>query len=243
MRTYAPAEPGAVLDALLAEPSLARGRRPSRRPAAARGGLRRVPRLARPADRVGTRRRAASSVRTSTRPRRSRRSTPARTSSIVTPTASGKSLCYAVPVLQSIADDPASRALFLFPTKALGQDQVAEFGEPGGGGRPVGPRLDLRRRHAGPDPLGRPGRRPGRGHQPGHAPLGDPAPPHEVVPAVRAAQGHRHRRAAHVSRRVRRPRRQRPAPAAPDLRPLRLASRSSCAARRRSGTRASWRRC
>ena len=47
---------------------------------------------------------------------------------IVTPTASGKSLCYTVPVLQSIVDDPASRALFLFPTKALGQDQVAEFG-------------------------------------------------------------------------------------------------------------------
>ena len=59
------------------------------------------------------------------------------------------------------------------------------------------------------------GGRPGRRHQPGHAPLGDPAPPHEVVPAVRAAAGHRHRRAAHVSRRLRQPRRQRPAPAAP----------------------------
>ena len=48
---------------------------------------------------------------------------------VVTPTASGKTLCYALPVLQAIADDPASRALFIFPTKALGQDQVAEFGE------------------------------------------------------------------------------------------------------------------
>ena len=48
---------------------------------------------------------------------------------VVTPTASGKTLCYALPALQAIADDPASRALFLFPTKALGQDQVAEFGE------------------------------------------------------------------------------------------------------------------
>ncbi len=48
---------------------------------------------------------------------------------VVTPTASGKTLCYALPVLQAIADDPASRALFLFPTKALGQDQVAEFAE------------------------------------------------------------------------------------------------------------------
>ena len=48
---------------------------------------------------------------------------------VVTPTASGKTLCYALPVLQAIAEDPAARALFLFPTKALGQDQVAEFAE------------------------------------------------------------------------------------------------------------------
>ena len=48
---------------------------------------------------------------------------------VVTPTASGKTLCYTIPVLQAIADDPAARALFLFPTKALGQDQVTEFGE------------------------------------------------------------------------------------------------------------------
>src|SRR5215218_6598024 len=46
---------------------------------------------------------------------------------VVTPTASGKTLCYALPVLQSLAEDPSARALFLFPTKALGQDQVAEF--------------------------------------------------------------------------------------------------------------------
>ena len=64
-------------------------------------------------------------------------------------------------------------------------------------------------------------RRPGRRDEPGHAPLGDPAPPHQVVPAVRAAPGHRHRRAAHVPRRVRQPRRERPPAAAPDLRPLR----------------------
>ena len=48
---------------------------------------------------------------------------------VVTPTASGKSLCYTVPVLQALAEDPSARALFLFPTKALSQDQVAEFGE------------------------------------------------------------------------------------------------------------------
>ncbi len=48
---------------------------------------------------------------------------------VVTPTASGKTLCYALPVLQAIAEDPSARALFLFPTKALGQDQVAELAE------------------------------------------------------------------------------------------------------------------
>ena len=47
---------------------------------------------------------------------------------IVTPTASGKTLCYSIPILQTVAEDPAARALLLFPTKALGQDQVAEFG-------------------------------------------------------------------------------------------------------------------
>jgi DEAD/DEAH box helicase domain-containing protein len=46
---------------------------------------------------------------------------------VVTPTASGKSLCYQLPVLQGLAEDPAARALWLFPTKALGQDQVAGF--------------------------------------------------------------------------------------------------------------------
>lgn len=47
---------------------------------------------------------------------------------VVTPTASGKSLCYSLPVLQALAEDGSARALFLFPTKALAQDQVAEIG-------------------------------------------------------------------------------------------------------------------
>lgn len=48
---------------------------------------------------------------------------------VVTPTASGKTLTYQLPTLQAILDDPAARALYLFPTKALGQDQVAELSE------------------------------------------------------------------------------------------------------------------
>ncbi len=46
---------------------------------------------------------------------------------IVTPTASGKTLCYNLPVLNEVLSDPDSRALYLFPTKALSQDQVAEL--------------------------------------------------------------------------------------------------------------------
>ena len=45
----------------------------------------------------------------------------------VTPTASGKTLCYNVPVLSAILAEPSSRALYLFPTKALAQDQLAEL--------------------------------------------------------------------------------------------------------------------
>ena len=46
---------------------------------------------------------------------------------IITPTASGKTLCYNAPVLHSILSDPSTRALYLFPTKALAQDQLAEL--------------------------------------------------------------------------------------------------------------------
>jgi DEAD/DEAH box helicase domain-containing protein len=46
---------------------------------------------------------------------------------ITTPTASGKTLCYNLPVLDAAVADPASRALYLFPTKALAQDQLAEL--------------------------------------------------------------------------------------------------------------------
>ena len=44
-----------------------------------------------------------------------------------TPTASGKTLCYNAPVLNAILQDPSTRALYLFPTKALAQDQLAEL--------------------------------------------------------------------------------------------------------------------
>jgi DEAD/DEAH box helicase domain-containing protein len=48
---------------------------------------------------------------------------------ITTPTASGKTLCYNAPILNTILRDPSTRALYVFPTKALAQDQLAELHE------------------------------------------------------------------------------------------------------------------
>lgn len=47
----------------------------------------------------------------------------------VTPTASGKTLCYNLPVLQTILANENARALYMFPTKALAQDQKSEINE------------------------------------------------------------------------------------------------------------------
>jgi len=46
---------------------------------------------------------------------------------VVTPTASGKTICYNLPVINAVLENPDTRALYLFPTKALAQDQLAEL--------------------------------------------------------------------------------------------------------------------
>lgn len=46
---------------------------------------------------------------------------------ITTPTASGKTLCYNLPILHTLLTDPAACALYLFPTKALAHDQLEEL--------------------------------------------------------------------------------------------------------------------
>jgi DEAD/DEAH box helicase domain-containing protein len=54
---------------------------------------------------------------------------------VVTPTASGKTLCYNLPILDAVLENPDTRALYLFPTKALAQDQLVELQD-------LGKRLD-----------------------------------------------------------------------------------------------------
>ncbi|MCX7949600.1 MAG: DEAD/DEAH box helicase, partial [Treponemataceae bacterium] len=53
---------------------------------------------------------------------------------VLTPTASGKTLSYNLPVLQGLLEHPQERALYLFPTKALSQDQQAELNDLVAGG-------------------------------------------------------------------------------------------------------------
>ena len=126
MRTYAPAGVETVLDRILEEPSLARGVVhhavvPPRDPVFAA-----FPDWLDPRIRAGLGSRGIESLYS-----HQAEAIDAVHSGedvvVVTPTASGKTLCYALPVLQALAEDPSARALFLFPTKALGQDQVAEF--------------------------------------------------------------------------------------------------------------------
>ena len=128
MRTYAPAAVEAVLGRALDEPALARGVlhhavEPAREAVTAPFPDWLDPRIrtalaAREIDALYTHQaEALEAVRAG------------RDVCVVTPTASGKSLCYELPVLQALTEDPAARALWLFPTKALGEDQVTAFRE------------------------------------------------------------------------------------------------------------------
>ncbi len=128
MRTYAPAPTLAILERLLEEPSLAGGVvhhdvRPASEAAFGAWPAWLDPRL-----------RAGLAKRGIERPYLHQAEAIEAVHAgqdivVVTPTASGKSLCYTVPVLQALAEDASARALFLFPTKALAQDQVAEISE------------------------------------------------------------------------------------------------------------------
>ncbi len=128
MRTYAPAPVDVVLERILAEPSLARGVlhhavEPPREAETAP-----FPAWLDPRIRAALAARGIEALYT----HQAEALEAVRAGSdvcVVTPTASGKSLCYELPVLQALADDPSARALWLFPTKALGEDQVTAFRE------------------------------------------------------------------------------------------------------------------
>jgi DEAD/DEAH box helicase domain-containing protein len=128
MRTYRPATVEAVLDSLLDEPSLVRGVVHHERIPAREASFAPMPEWLDPRIRDGLERRGITQLY-SHQAEALEQIRAGRDVVVVTPTASGKTLCYALPVLQALAEDPAARALFLFPTKALSQDQVAEFGE------------------------------------------------------------------------------------------------------------------
>ncbi len=128
MRTYAPGEVEDVLDRLLGEPSLARGVVHHAVLPARAADLVDPPAWLDP--RLGTALAARGIERLYRHQLEAIEAVHAGDDVVVvTPTASGKTLCYALPVLQALADDTAARALFLFPTKALGQDQVAEISD------------------------------------------------------------------------------------------------------------------
>ena len=147
---------------------------------------------------------------------------------VTTPTASGKTLCYNLPVLDAILRDPAARALYLFPTKALAQDQMAELHELAGQRERCRRRRDrrahLRRRHARRRAPHDPHARARRAQQSRHAARGHPAAPPALGEAVREPALHHHRRAARVSRRLRQSPVQRAAAPAPHRAALRLRS-------------------
>jgi DEAD/DEAH box helicase domain-containing protein len=128
MRTYAPADPAAVLERLLDEPSLARGVVHHAVIPAREASFAPMPDWLDPRIVAGLGARDIQQLY-SHQAEAIQAVHDGQDVVVVTPTASGKSLCYTLPALQAIAQDPAARALFMFPTKALGQDQVTEFGK------------------------------------------------------------------------------------------------------------------
>ena len=151
---------------------------------------------------------------------------------VTTGTASGKTLAFNLPVLDALARDPKLRTLYLYPTKALAQDQARALA---GFRLRESPRRDLRRRHAGRAALADPQLGEPDPDQPGHAPRGV-LPHHDrwgdvlsnlryvVVDEAHVYRGVFGSHVANVLRRLRR------------LARATAPSRSSCSRRRRSRT-------
>ena len=112
---------------------------------------------------------------------------------VITPTASGKTLCYNLPVLNAVLENTDTRALYLFPTKALAQDQLAELHD-------LATRLDDRFgvfTYDGDTPSDARKAIRERGHidfdEPRHAAHRNPAAPHQMDSRFRKSALHRDR--------------------------------------------------
>ena len=93
---------------------------------------------------------------------------------VVTPTASGKTLCYNLPVIHEILAIPAARAIFLFPTTALAEDQRLELA--------LLPHLRWRHSLRRPPHHSRQSQH--RHDEPGHAPHRHSSAPHQMGQAL-----------------------------------------------------------
>ena len=120
---------------------------------------------------------------------------------VVTPTASGKTLCYNLPVLDAIAQTRRRGRSTSSPPRPSPPTSWSELRALADAERDRPQDPHLRRRHAAERAQRRAGGGPGRDHQPGHAPRRHPPPPHQVVQALREPAVRGDRRAAHVPRR------------------------------------------
>ena len=139
---------------------------------------------------------------------------------VTTGTASGKTLAFNLPVLDSLARDPKNRALYLYPTKALAQDQFRALSALPRAAAAAG---DLRRRHA--DRAAAADPQVGRTSiltNPDMVHIGAAPEPRALGRRAREPPLRRRRRGARLPRRLRLARRERPAAAAPARPDLRL---------------------
>ena len=130
---------------------------------------------------------------------------------VTTGTASGKTLAFNLPVLDALATAPKNRALYLYPTKALAQDQARALGElavPGVRAAIYDGDTPTERAPADPQ-VGEP-----HPHEPGHAPPRRAATPRSVGRRPPQPPLRRDRRSARLPRRLRLARRERAAPPA-----------------------------
>ena len=155
---------------------------------------------------------------------------------VTTGTASGKTLAFNLPVLDALAREPKTRALYLYPTKALAQDQLRTLTELAVPGVKAG---DLRRRHRGRAPLADPQVGEPDPHEPRHAPRRRAPAPRPLGRRAAEPALRRRRRGARLPRRVRLARRRTSSAGCAALPRCTAPSRSSCSPPRRSRTPAS----